>query len=347
MTYSNETIKFLKTFSNKYSYEYIVESLDKLKDLKVLIIGDGIIDEYHYCTPMGQAAKSPIIVNKYISHEVFVGGAFIIANHISGLCDKVHLVTLLGNEDSKEEFIVNKLNPNIISKFFYRNDGPTILKKRYIEPHRKIKLFEINYLNNNYINPSCESKINKYLKSTIPNYDIVLVSDFGHGLITKKLIKTIKLFSKTVCVNTQTNAANSGYNMITKYSKPNFVCLDERESRLALQNKFGTMHKVIKQLSKKLNADCVIITQGQQGSLSIKDNEIISTPIFSTNVVDTVGAGDAFFAFTAPCYACDMPLDLISFIGNAVGALAVQIVGNKRPVEKNELLDFINSILME
>jgi sugar/nucleoside kinase (ribokinase family) len=76
-----------------------------------------------------------------------------------------------------------------------------------------------------------------------------------------------------------------------------------------------------------------------------RNNEINRTPIFSTKVVDTIGAGDAYFAFTAPCFAKGMPLDFVSFIGNAVGALAVQIVGNKKPVEKYELLEFIHAIL--
>ena len=62
-------------------------------------------------------------------------------------------------------------------------------------------------------------------------------------------------------------------------------------------------------------------------------------------MIDTVGAGDAFFAYTAPCFAREMPLDLVSFIGNAVGALAVQIVCNKKSVERYELLEFIHAIL--
>ena len=76
-----------------------------------------------------------------------------------------------------------------------------------------------------------------------------------------------------------------------------------------------------------------------------RKNEVNVTPIFSSKVIDTIGAGDAFFSFTAPCFAKDMPLDLVSFIGNAVGALAVQIVGNKQSVEKYELLEFIHAIL--
>jgi sugar/nucleoside kinase (ribokinase family) len=69
------------------------------------------------------------------------------------------------------------------------------------------------------------------------------------------------------------------------------------------------------------------------------------TPIFSSKVVDTIGAGDAFFAFTSSCFGKGMPLDIISFIGNAVGALAVQITGNKKPIEKYELLEFIHALL--
>lgn len=344
--YPDETKAFLKDFSRKYNFDKIVENLNTFKKLNILVIGDGIIDEYHYCQPMGVSAKSPIVVHKYITHEVFAGGAFIIANHLAGLCDNVHLVTLLGNDDSRKEFIIDNLKPNISTKFFYRNDGPTICKKRYINQYHNQKLFEINYLNNNYIDVDCEFDINSYLKTTLPEYDLVLVSDFGHGFITEKIIEVIELFSKVFAVNTQTNSANSGYNMITKYHKPNFVCLDEVEARLATQDRFGDIDEIIKKLSKKLNTDYLIITLGKNGSIGIdKNGEIKLTPIFSTKVIDTVGAGDAFFAFTAPCFVYGMPLDFISFIGNAVGALAVQIVGNKRPVEKYELLEFINAML--
>ncbi|VVB95761.1 FAD synthase [uncultured archaeon] len=342
--YPNETKNFLKKFSDKYGFDEIVEKLNSLKKLKVIIIGDGIIDEYHYCEPMGKSAKSPIIVNKYLNHEVFAGGAFIIANHIAGLCDKVQLVSLLGKEESREDFIVNNLKPNIGTKFFYRDDGPTVCKKRYINLNQKV--FEINYLNNVYINGSCELDVINYLKSTISEYDLVLISDFGHGFITNNIINAIKDFSKIFAVNTQTNAANAGFNMITKYNNPNFVCLDEIEVRLGTQDRFGDIEDIAKKLSNMLNADGLIVTLGKKGSIGVNSaNEINRTPVFSTKVIDTVGAGDAFFAFAAPCFAHGMPLNLVSFIGNAAGALAVQIVGNKKPVEKYELLEFINAML--
>jgi sugar/nucleoside kinase (ribokinase family) len=103
---------------------------------------------------------------------------------------------------------------------------------------------------------------------------------------------------------------------------------------------------VAKNISKMVDADYFIITLGKKGSIGVNHgSEINRTPVFSTKVVDTVGAGDSFFAFAAPCFAQGMPLDLVSFIGNAAGALAVQIVGNKKPVEKYELTEFVHTIL--
>jgi len=344
--YPDDTKAFLKSFSEKYSFGEIVQSLNRLRDLKVLLIGDGILDEYDYCLPMGRSAKNPIVVNKYVSRDVFAGAVFIIANHLAGLCNEVKLVTLLGREDTRENFIRSNLKFNVSPEFFYRDDAPTIVKRRFIHRYSNQKLFEVNYINDSYIDRSCESSIIEHLKRIIPAYDIVLVSDFGHGFITANIIRTIKECSRAYAVNTQTNAANTGYNLITKYENPSFVCLDETEARLATQDKFADIEEVASNIAQKLQTDYLIVTLGRNGSIGVaKDGEINRTPIFSTKVVDTVGAGDAFFAFTAPCFAMGMPLDLVSFIGNAVGALAVQIVGNKKAVERFELLEFIHAIL--
>ncbi|MBU1759797.1 MAG: cytidyltransferase, partial [Bacteroidetes bacterium] len=134
-----------------------------------------------------------------------------------------------------------------------------------------------------------------------------------------------------IAVNTQTNAANSGYNMITKYKNPNYVCLDETEIRLAAQDRSGDIEDIMKNIIKTIESEYIIVTLGKKGSIGIdREGHMNRTPIFSSKVVDTVGAGDAFFSFTAPCFAKGLSLDLVSFIGNAVGALAVQIVCNKK-----------------
>lgn len=344
--YPQETQHFLEGFKKKYDFQAVLEGINNLKNQRVLLIGDGIIDEYHFCSSMARASKSNIVVNKYLTHEVYAGGAFAIANHVAGLCDKVHMVTALGNQDSREVFIRESLRSNITTKLFFRDDAPSTIKKRYLDRYLNQKIFEVNYINDFPIEGELEQSVVRYLEAVMDDYDLFLVSDFGHGFITKKIIDTLSAHSKKIAVNTQTNAANSGYNLITKYKNPFFVCLDEPEIRLASQERFLDIEEVARTIKKETNASNLIVTLGKRGSIAINNSgHGAMTPIFSTKVIDTVGAGDAFFAFTAPCVMQGMPIDLVGFIGNIAGAIAVQIIGNKKPVGKFEFLELASTVL--
>ncbi|MBI1979524.1 MAG: cytidyltransferase, partial [Elusimicrobia bacterium] len=125
-----------------------------------------------------------------------------------------------------------------------------------------------------------------------------------------------------------------------------YICIDEPEMRLAHQDRYGKLEDLILKTSKNLNCQNVTVTRGHLGSLIYsKRDGFFTTPIFSKEIVDRVGAGDAFLAVTAPLVAKKAPTDLVGFIGNAVGALAVRIVGNKTPVEPVPLFKFITALL--
>jgi sugar/nucleoside kinase (ribokinase family) len=78
-----------------------------------------------------------------------------------------------------------------------------------------------------------------------------------------------------------------------------------------------------------------------------RKGEINRTPAFATKVIDLIGAGDAFFSLSSLCFALEMPMDLVSFFGNVIGALSVQIVGNKKSVEGYEIKEFIHSVMKQ
>ena len=344
--YSAETKKYLSRIRKKYGAAEIIKRIDELKDLKVLVIGDGIIDEYHYCESMSRSSKEPLVVNRYLRKEVFAGGAFAAANHIAGICKEVKLVSVLGEKESREKFILKHLRKNVKPDFFYRKDSTTIVKKRYLEDYRSRKLFEMCYMDKGNIPPKEEDAVLKYLRNEVPKYDLILALDFGHGLLTEKIIRLLETKAKFFAVNAQTNSANKGFNMITKYNKVDFGCLTETEARLSCHDEYGNIENVIKKLSKHLNAKNMIMTRGKYGSMGY--NSVTGfeyTPALSSKVVDMVGAGDAFFSFAAPCAAKKMPMELISFAGNAAGAIAVGIVCNKEPVSKAKMTEFINTLL--
>jgi len=196
------------------------------------------------------------------------------------------------------------------------------------------------------IDKQIEAKIAQFLQKKVKNYDLVIVSDFGHGLLTKRLIKFICSKAKYLALNVQTNSANIGFNLVTKYPHADCVCVDELELRFAAQDKFSDLRTHIKKIHQQLGCKHIITTRGANGSLSYsKTDGFHETPAFSYRVVDAIGAGDAFFSFVAPCFAIGMPQDLVSFIGNAVGSLAVQIMCNREPVRSVDLIKFITRLL--
>ena len=95
------------------------------------------------------------------------------------------------------------------------------------------------------------------------------------------------------------------------------------------------------------NLKKLIVTLGHKGSVACeyKKKKVYNTPVFSTKIVDRVGAGDAFLALTSPCVAKNIPMDIVGFIGNAAGALHVTVVGNKSSIEPDILYRFIQTLL--
>jgi len=344
--FPSRTLRYLKAISKRHPLDFIVESLEALKKLKVLVMGDAIVDQYHYCLPMGKSSKEPIVVHRYISEESFAGGTLATANNVASVCGDIDLLTVLGKQDTQEEFIRSHLISNVHPTFFSRPDAETIVKRRFVSEGAKAKLFEICYIKDNPISKELENQILAFLQKKIRDYDLVVISDFGHGLMTNRIIKQACAKAKYLALNVQTNSANIGFNLITKYPRANCVCVDEMELRFATHDKFSDLRTLAKKALNDIGCEHIISTRGWKGSLCYsKGAGFHETPAFAYRVVDAIGAGDAFFAFVAPCFAAGMPQDLVSFIGNAVGSLAVQIICNREPVSLVDLMKFITRLL--
>lgn len=345
-SYPPETRIFLEDFKRKYTQDFIIEKLLELKNIKILVIGDAIIDQYHYCLPIGKSSKEPIIVHNYVSDESFLGGTLATANHLASLSQNIDLVTVLGKKKSFEVFIRKHLKTEVKPTFFYRSDINTTIKRRFIDLSTKQKLFQISYLKDNLIPENIEKKIISYLRSEISKYDLVIVNDFGHGLMTDKIIKFLCGKTKFLALNVQANSANYGFNVVTKYPRADFICIDEQELRLAAHDKYSPLENLIKRIYKKMKCKEMIITRGADGTISYSDSDkFIVTPAFTQKIVDRVGAGDALFAITAPCKYNGLTRDLTAFLGNVAGALQVQVIGNRKSVEIIDLTKFITRLL--
>jgi rfaE bifunctional protein nucleotidyltransferase chain/domain len=338
---------FLEDIRENNGLNRLLDLIESVKDYRILIVGDTIIDEYLYVYPLGKAAKENIIATKSRDREIFAGGVIAAANHVASFCREVEVITCLGNENSHEELVRKSLLPNVKLTPIHRDGMPTTCKRRYVDTSYTRKLFEVYFMDDSPFDRPMEDAFSDLIAERAGNYDLVIVTDFGHGLISPRIVSTLIESSKFLAVNTQANAGNQGFNLITKYPRADFVCLDEPEARLAVTDQYSDLVEVAAdRLPGIIDCDRIIITQGRLGCIAVENDRMpVQIPALTGTVVDTIGAGDAFFVVAAPLVAAGGEMKDVGLIGNAAGAMMVGIVGHRNAIEKVSLLKYLTAVL--
>jgi len=341
-----ETKTFLEQFRAKHKPEEVVGYLQAMRKLKVLVVGETIIDEYQFCSVMGKSGKEPVLAALHVRTEQYAGGVLAIANHVSNFCDQVGLLSCIGEINSCEDFIKSKLNQNIARHFVRVPGAPTIVKRRFLENYLAVKLFEVYDMKADDAMAAVEKKFCSELERLLPQYDMVLVADYGHGVMSESAVELVCEKSKFLAVNTQVNAGNRGFNTIAKYPRANFVSLGEPEVRLDARKVSGDLKAVTEQIAKRIASENFLVTRGAAGCLiHNRDHGFFHVPAFAIRVVDRVGAGDAVLGVTSPCAAVGVPPQVLAFIANVVGAEACTIMGHRSFIEPTSLFRHITSLM--
>jgi rfaE bifunctional protein nucleotidyltransferase chain/domain len=338
--------QFLDDFSRRHTADDLLRPLRDAENLKVLVVGETIIDEYAYCEVMGKSGKEPVLATRYLETQRYGGGVVACANHLAGFCRNVDMLTFLGEGGDEEPFVRGWLKPNVRPQVVYKADSPTIIKKRYVEKYLGQKLFELYSMNDAPLPAAADEELCGILKANLGHYDLVVVADYGHGLLGARAIELLTTEAPLLCVNTQSNAGNHGFNMISKYPRADYVCLAQREIALETRNQRLSPHAMVRHVADRLSCPRVMMTQGKYGALFYTAPEEISqAPAFATHVVDRVGAGDAVLCLTSLCVAAGAPAEITAFIGNVVGAEAVTIMGNQRAIDRIGLFRHIECLM--
>jgi rfaE bifunctional protein nucleotidyltransferase chain/domain len=346
-----ETQEFIGRIRQKYSPAYMTETLNRMQKLRVLVVGDSIIDEYRYAVLLGRPSKERISKVRVTSSETFAGGAIAVANILAGFCDEVGFASVIGCKDPDagakyEKFIRDRLAPNVNSTFFRNADAPTFVNTRFVDEATLEQFFGICETDGRPVLDDLAGTIARELESLAPKYDLVLIMDYGHGMLTPAIIRRLERDAKFLAVNAQINSANEGFNHITKYEHVDYVSLSERELRLAFQDRFSPLETIMHAAAEYLGAHAVSVTQANRGSKLFYNGEIYSIPVFPQKVADKTGAGDAYISVTAPLVALgDIPAEIIGFLGNISGAIACTIVGHRESVDREMVQRHLQNIL--
>jgi rfaE bifunctional protein kinase chain/domain/rfaE bifunctional protein nucleotidyltransferase chain/domain len=341
-------------FINKIKNSNYVNNDDKIlsvfesfSNLKVLIVGETIIDQYVFCESLGKSGKEPVLVLRDLYSEKYLGGAAAIANNISDFCASVKIMSCIGQKKEEKNFIQNKLKKNIKTFFLSKKNSPTIIKRRYLDEINKTKVLGVYSINDQPLDKREELIFRNKLIKEIKKHDLVIVSDYGHGLISKNLAKEIIKKSKFLAVNTQVNSSNIGYHVISKYKGANFITVNETELRHELRDKNSKITDLIKKISNNLKCKFVTATCGDEGAFIYNrlTKKINRSPAFANKVVDKVGTGDTMMTLIALSLYKKINMDFAMFISSLAAAENINNFATKKNLIKTNLIKSVQSYL--
>ena len=344
--FPSSTESWLESFRGRYGANDIISNFEKIAERSVLVIGEAIIDEYVFCEALGKSAKDPILAFRHLSEETYSGGSIAVANHMAGFMKNVGLLTLLGHENSREEFIRQSLSKNVQPIFVEQDGVPTIHKKRFVDRHSGTKPFELYEMDDGALPLKTEKELLTYIDDLIDDYDMVVVVDYGHGMMTSDVIQKLCEKSKYLSVNTQANAGNRGFNTLTRYPRADYVSIAGNELELEIRKRGQSFSDSVLELADQIDCPRFTITLGRDGSLHYdKESGFSEVPALAVRVLDRVGAGDAVLSITAPLVAIGLPWDVIGFIANLAGAEIVGHLGNRNSLDRISLSKHIEALL--
>jgi rfaE bifunctional protein nucleotidyltransferase chain/domain len=343
--FSAETDNWLEGFRQRYSVEEMVDYIEKICSLKVLVIGEPIIDEYVFCNSIGKSTKDPVLACKHISTEAFAGGSLAVANHLADFCD-VSLIGFLGEFERREDFIRGELASNIKAHFITKHGAPTIHKRRFVDLYSQSKLLEVYIMDDHPLAIEDNRSLLEEIDKVVSDYDVVIAVDYGHGMLLDSSIDLLCNKANFLAVNTQSNAGNRGFNPISKYRRADYVCLANHEIEIETRMRDGDIGDLLMEVSRRIDCENFTVTLGKKGSLHYNTESGFSeVPAFATNIVDRVGAGDAVLALTSLLVSQKVPWDVVGLVGNVAGAELVAELGNRVPINKISLVKHIVSLI--
>ena len=341
---------YCSELSSKTSASQIREMVDGFEKLRILVVGDTIIDQYACLKVQGLTSKNRIISGRFLSQETYLGGALAILRHVSQFTPNVRFVSLLGNELWVDELLAGALPKS--QDATVRDDAfTTIVKKRYVEPlldgNEISKLFSVNFINEEPPSEEVQECLLANLRREMKNCDAVLLADFGHGLMQEKIRNLVQEEAPFLVLNCQTNSNNHGFNIITRqYRRADAFSLDNQEIMLSCGRRDFDPEWELSAIARSFGSESAWLTRGSVMTYGVSKNSApVRIPPLVTDVTDTVGAGDAFFSVAGLAAASRLPIEISTFLGQLAGAQAVNIVGNEHPISKAALLKGAQSLL--
>ena len=305
--------------------------IDNFKNLKILVVGDAILDTYIYGTTDRICREAPVPVFNAEEEKYSCGGAANTAINLSALGAETYYLTVLGKDSNAHELLNVLQKNNVHCEFIFRDKSrKTIAKKRVVALSNIIlRLDEGTVMD---INDSLEEELLQKIVDVSHFVDAILFSDYGFGIITDSLIQSLESFSSSFRKPILVDSRNLGRfkNIHPGAVKPNY------EETLQLLN----LPKVAKNkraqqvmnnaeiLLAKTGADNITVTLDEDGVVLIrKGKKPYCLGCIPRDSKNTIGAGDTFISALTLGLASRLKMETCVEIASAAAAIVVQKAG--------------------
>jgi rfaE bifunctional protein kinase chain/domain len=309
------------------------------KGLKVLVLGDVMVDAYIWGSANRISPEAPVPVVKTTGREFRLGGAANVALNVHALEAEPILCGIIGEDFEGGQFLERLKIRNIDSSCIVRSRSrPTTVKTRVLSGYQHI--VRIDSEDEFPLNKDEENAMLSKALDKLEEVDVVIFEDYDKGALTNSLIS--KIIEKANSLNIPTVVDPKRQNFLNYRGatvfKPN---LKELHDGLKLDHELTTIpeiSKALEQLQEKIDVKEVFLTLSEKGVL-IKNKETeIHIPAHVRTISDVSGAGDTVISIIALCKAMDLSASFMAKLANLGGGIVCEHVGVV-PVDKDKLLE--------
>ncbi|MDX1627814.1 MAG: bifunctional ADP-heptose synthase [Fulvivirga sp.] len=319
------------------NYKSIDEIFEAFNRLKVLIIGDVMVDAYIWGNVDRISPEAPVPVVRATKRDYRLGGAANVALNVQALGATPLLCAVIGYDDAGSN-LKNRLKEHGMSTegLITSKQRPTTVKTRVLSGHQHV--VRVDEETDHLLNKEDADKLWECVKKQLPEADVIVFEDYDKGVISKELInKTVKLADShnipTVVDPKKRHFMN--YKGVTLF-KPNLKELREGLKLDFEKNDQQAISSAVEMLIDRLKCDGALITLSERGIFINYQSETHLIPAHMREISDVSGAGDTVISLAAVGVALKLNPYLVAALSNLAGGLVCEHVGVV-PIDKDDL----------
>jgi len=308
---------------------------------KILVIGDLMIDKYLWGDCNRVSPEAPVQIINVKKETKVLGGAGNVAHNLVTLGSHVEVLSIIGGCKISNELkkLFKDINLNT-SHLIEQKDRVTSKKTRIISAQQQVIRYDIE--TNENINKASEVKLIETFKSIINNFQLVIISDYGKGVVTNYVAQEIIKVSNSKNIRVIVDPKGSDY---SKYTSAFLLTPNKKEACEATGINISD-EKSLKDALIYLKNFCKLktslITLSEEG-IALFDEKFRSHPTLAREVFDVTGAGDTVIAALGYALAAKQDIDTAVVLANLAAGVVVGKIGSATTSFK-ELIQYESSL---